>query len=135
MAELQAMTPQQRDAAAYAEWNIRVGEFYIQIADKRAQADRYRGMRARVERWAGAPEGLKEFMLQQLDTSLEFDCDETYYTPPKRLDLAQWYRGEVHRAVSSLEYHGKERATEIARTAERNAWLAQLWASLPPGDK
>lgn len=94
--------------------------------------NRYSAMIAKVIAWDGAPEGIKEFALDQLRQSREFDCSEPfefYRSAPER-DGKIWIAGELLRIEREIEYHAAEDGKERARTDARNAWLAQLRSSL-----
>jgi hypothetical protein len=93
------------------------------------QIGRYRAMRAKVEAWEGAPEGLREFMLQQLDGSIEWDDhgDRPGYEAPP---FDKWQADRLVSLHHDIEYSSKSIAEEIERTQARNEWLAQLWTSL-----
>lgn len=132
LAELQAMSPAEREASAVA-WNVENdrsrGESVERNTDK---LNRYNAMLAEVVAWEGAPEGLKEFMLEQLRSSLDFDCssEPLRYAPPSRT-ADEWFAAELRAAEWQIEWSAKEAAAEAERTEGRNAWLAQLRASLP----
>lgn len=135
LAELMAMTPAEREAAAGAAYKSELSAYQTRKQEREEQARRYQDMKTKVKNWDGAPEGLKTFMLEQLQQSIAHDCDDSYDERPAQPEPQQWYQDQIRCAVRDLEYHGKERAAEIARAAERNAWLAQLWAGLPPEEK
>jgi hypothetical protein len=132
LAELEAMDEAFR-VSACLDYNQKLAaDKRDRIAKNDEQRARYEAMIAQVERWSGAPEGLREFMLSQLRQSVDFDCsaDPTKYMG-KPKSLTHWYGDELRAAAHSIQYHKKGRADEIARTAERNAWLERLFASLP----
>ena len=132
LAELEAMDEAFRVSACLAYNQKVAADKRSRIAKNDEQRARYQAMISQVEQWSGAPEGLREFMLSQLRQSVDFDCpkDPTkYMDKPKSLNA--WYGDELRAAAHSIQYNEKERADEIARTAERNAWLERLFASLP----
>lgn len=131
LAELEAMDLAAR-AAACAAYNAKVeADNATEVAKTTEVRNRYNSMIAKVVKWNGAPEGIKEFMLEQLRSGRDFDCPDnpTEYMP-KTMSVADWYREELRKASWGIGYHEGERAKEIARTAERNAWLKQLRQSL-----
>ena len=132
LAELKAMTPEQRNAACAAYNETMRADNAKAIEDKTEKRRRYDAMIEQVEPWEGAPEGLKAFMLEQLRSSRDFDCeaDPTRYMP-KEQSVDEWYQDAMTKAERDIGYHEGERAKEISRTADRNAWLDQLYASLP----
>jgi hypothetical protein len=132
LAELEAMDEAFR-VSACLDYNQKVAaDKRSRIAKNDEQRARYQAMISQVEKWSGAPEGLREFMLSQLCQSMAFDCPEDptkYMDEPKSLNA--WYGDELRAAADSIQYHEKARAYEIARNAERNAWLERLFACLP----
>lgn len=123
-AEAQAEADQEHSAYLAAR-----GKYF---ADNAARRDRYEAMIAKVKAWTAAPEGIKEFALEQLERGLEFDCptDPRYYREEPTRDGAEWKRGKLAKVGKSVEYHAEQDAKERARTEGRNAWLRQLRRSL-----
>jgi uncharacterized protein YukE len=83
-----------------------------------------------------APANLYSFMIQQLELSLS-DVDEdadAFDREPVRMTGAEFRLATLEQLAKDMAYHLKERQGIIDRTAERNAWLQQLWASLPPDE-
>lgn len=137
LATLQSMSDAEKTAAAEA-WN-RGNEAAKQkyLAENNERRSRYQAMIAKVEAWEGAPEGLKPFMLSQLNSSLEFDVsDDPLRFHPAARSVEEWFEAELKEALRLIEYHDKEHRAEVERVAERQAWLDQLRASLPAeGDR
>lgn len=132
LAAVQAMSDSEaRDAAiaAYAEWKAErdKGE-----ARHKAERERYLAMIAKVEAWKSAPEGIKQFALEQLRSGLEFDCREPFkwYSEPPSLSGERWKRSQIERLTRSIANHLEYQREEEERVARRNEWLAQLRASL-----
>lgn len=131
-ARLSAMTDQeaQREAdAEHAEWEADRAKAEQTHTEQR---NRYNAMIAKVVQWQGAPEGIKEFALEQLHQSLDWDCPEpfSYWMPEPPRDVAEWRRAKSEKTARDIEYHAREHAAEVERTEARNEWLAQLRASL-----
>ena len=93
---------------------------------------RYTLMLEKVRAWNNAPEGLKEFMTQQLETSLEYDVsdDPLEYVEEPTVSPTEWYDARVKDLERQIKSYTKSRDEEIERTAKRNEWLAQLFKSL-----
>lgn len=137
LAELEAMTPEERQQAAdqyNADLAVRNAKT---VADNDALRQRYTKLIAETEAWQGAPEGLKELMLQQLKQSLEFDVsDNPLQYSSEEIETAQsWYAHAVLRATRDLQYAAKEKAIAIERTDKCTAWIKQLHAALPATEK
>jgi len=93
--------------------------------------NKYNAMLARVVAWTPPTkehEGLKDFMLQQIRDSIKWDCIES--EPPKLLSLPEWYQNKVNNLEQSLAYHEEENIKEQERTANRTAWIKELYKSL-----
>ena len=96
---------------------------------------RYAAMRAKAETWTPpTPEHarLREFMIEQIDTSTKY------------MSVGPWTQEPVPRAearqriLDNIRYHAEHYAEEVKRTEERNAWAAALVDSLgtpPQNDK
>lgn len=120
-------------AEAAAKWNAENDAYRAaRVEENSAQRARYEALIAQAEAWEGAPEGLKDFMLSQLHSSLKFDVqdDPLEYAATWRSDQ-DWLAAELKEALWHIEYHEREYGLEVARTNERNAWLQQLYAALP----
>lgn len=104
------------------------------IAGKQEERARYEAMLEKVRQWvppSSDHEELKKFMIQQLDTSIDFDCS-TRYAPnePKPQTPTEWLnqsRDDLTRRIQSAEKSSDE---EIERCAKRTAWVRLLKASL-----
>jgi hypothetical protein len=140
LTHLTTMTADEHQTAAdvaYIDALRRAGE---RVAENRRTADRYAAMRAQVEQWTpptGEHVELKQFMLSQLDDATKFDVltDEQltrWHSEPVRQTGAEWFDAEFDRLTAQHAYHLKARADDHRRTAERNDWIAQLYAALPP---
>ncbi len=129
MTDVDANLAAMADAAAYDE---RIAQYK---ADKVAQRERYQAMIAKVEAWQGAPEGIKEFGLEQLRSGMDFDCsgDFSWYEPRPSDQGAEWRSAKLEKIAEDIQYSAAECAKEDARTEERNAWLAHLRRSLAQG--
>lgn len=98
-----------------------------------ATRDRLLSMRAQVTNWQPPSpdhEGLKSFMIEQLDSTLRYDGTIHPFSIKKQSGL-EWIRHQEESARRDIEYHKSEQKKEEKRTQERNLWLAQLRASLP----
>ncbi len=129
---LYAMTDAEADAAAHAEYDEDCAARDRYFADKQAQRERYDAMIAKVQAWVGAPEGVKEFGLEQLRSSRDWDCGEptTYWKEVVLLTGQEWRRRALEAVAKTIDYHAREDAAERERAEGRNAWIAQLRKSL-----
>ena len=123
--QLATETEAQRNERVEAEYQEALKSAREYDAKEAVERDRVVTMRAKVEAWQGAPEGLKEFMLSQIDTSIGKSQYRHADYVTRRDPDEDWRRAveAVGRAHADIE-------REHALTKSRNAWLAQLWASL-----
>jgi hypothetical protein len=129
---LQKMTDLEAEQAASDEFHQRILENQRYLAEKAEHRARYEAMLAKVRAWRCDKEidGLRKFMVEQLESSIQFDCGD--YEPPvvKKLAGPEWLKRRLSDAAARLARSKVEREKEIQRVAGRNAWLAQLRADL-----
>lgn len=102
--------------------------------DKRIEwHKRYEAMLTEVKAWRPPTDEhieLKNFMAKQIQDSIAFDCNDSYSTEPQPQEPLAWHQEALDGAQRDLTHHTKNRAEEIQRGNERNAWLKALHASL-----
>lgn len=79
-------------------------------------------------------EALKEFMIQEIEDSIKWDCD-TIYTEKdiKRLErksLKDIFSKELKQVKDSLEYYKESYDKEKDRVEKANKWIIELYNSL-----
>lgn len=118
----------------FADWQASKARAEAEHVERR---NRYNSMIAKVVQWEGAPEGIKEFGLEQLHRGLEWDCREPfeYWSKPPERDAAEWREAQLAELHRQLEYHAVEDAEERERAERRNSWLAQLRKSLAAAEE
>lgn len=101
------------------------------IQENEELRSRYSEFLKMAKAWEGAPEGLKEFAVSQLEDSIGFDVsdDPTKYYGPS-LSPYEWFDQRKKDLNWSLDYHQKEYAKEVERVEGRNEWLRQFRESL-----
>jgi hypothetical protein len=92
-------------------------------------------MRSKVADWQPPRtdhQGLKDFMIEQLDQTISFDGKpgDFYLEKAVRVSGAQWRSDKLQEITRSIEYHTKEQKSEVERVATRNKWVADLRKSL-----
>lgn len=136
LAELRGMSLPAIREAAQQEHAAKVKSSDEYAARMRGWRQRYEAMLLKVEAWQPPSSDhaqLKQFMSDQLRESISFDCSEPEKADmPAKLEPADWHAKELERAEWDRSYHTQKRAEEIARTEQRNRWLAQLRSSLAP---
>lgn len=110
------------------EYNRRI------LGEHRELRAKYQAILAQVRDWQPPTkdhEGLKEFMVKQLQDSIDFDCNDDYYAEPVLLTVNQWRADRSRELLRNIAYHQKGYAEEVERTESRNRWLAELRQSVP----
>jgi hypothetical protein len=132
--DLAAMSPEQMEREAFAEFEQAHARWVQRRSDAAARRERYEAMLCEVRRWrppTADHDGLKVFMLQQLESSIDFDCSMSYDHEPVLLSAETWHRERVEKAKRDIEYHVRENEAECKRATERSQWVKALRESLP----
>jgi len=117
-------------AKALVASNQMYREMNAKAVERRNVYDR---MLALVNAWAPPTADhteLKRFMVKQLTTSREFDCNEHTETARPILKSDTWKAKRVAEVAERVSRYTDEWQREQERTAERNAWVRQLRESL-----
>ena len=95
---------------------------------------KYKGMLVVVSLWTPPTEDhirLKEFMLEQLETSIKYDCNHFYDIDDiVQKDADEWLNDKISSLYKSLSYSADEYTKEVERTNDRNKWVKALRDSL-----
>jgi hypothetical protein len=79
-------------------------------------------------------EQLKKFMIDQINESINFDCDTNYemenLTALSKVNPLDKYKEVLRRAYNDIEYHETELFKERERGADANKWIIALYDSL-----
>lgn len=131
--DLKAIDAGQAAALAKEEHAAALRSNAASAAKQKAKLARYDAILAKVNAWeppTSAHVELKKFMVQQIGVSTEFE--RGYVAPaPELLSGEAWLAKENAKAARDIAYHTEHDAKERARTAERNAWVTALAASVP----
>lgn len=93
--------------------------------------ERYNAMLEKVNRWSPPTTEhykLKEFMVEQLHSSIEFDCH--HYGPAKKYYVDTFRQKRLAQLHESIALDREELAKEQERTKSRNEWVRKLRESL-----
>ena len=103
------------------------------ISEKMDFEAKYTAMLDKVKAWQPPTpehEGMKKFMVEQIESSIEFDCDISYNSEPVLLSPEKWLCEYIDKCAKGLGYHIKEWYAEVDRCKERTEWINQLRKSL-----
>jgi len=75
---------------------------------------------------------LKEFAVNQIEESIKWDCNTSYYTDHeiKMEDVHEYRERQIKRFEEDIIYYTKGNKEELDRINERNLWIKQLRDSL-----
>lgn len=130
---LNGLTPQQCLEEATKAYEEQREGHRAYAAKKEALRKKYRAMLTQVNGWNPPTpdhQGLKDFMVEQITSSIKFDCHDSYEREPLPPTGREWRTAEVAKCMKDIEYHTKANAEELNRTAQRNQWIADLRISL-----
>ena len=131
---LKAMSPQEATAAESEERGRAMDERQKCETEAPVLMERYQRMLSQAKQWKPpTPDhvGLKRFMIEQLETSIDHDCSvEAWPKVPPATSGEEWRSKKIEKALHVLAYYEAENLKEIRRTEEINRWIDQLYESI-----
>ena len=73
---------------------------------------------------------LKEFMIEQIEDSIKWDCHKSKINNIRELSGEEWLDRNIKNTVNDIKYHKEEYLKEIIKVDKRNLWIMQLRESL-----
>ena len=107
----------------------------VKIDEKREEIrKRYEAMKEKVTAW-NIPEeyaSLKRLMLEQLNSSLDWDCGHRASTNDEQPQetIEEWYQANIEANEWDINYHTEQYEKEKARVAEDNKYLRGLYDAI-----
>jgi hypothetical protein len=133
LAELEKMTIAEAQSRAEKDFAEELRSYQVRIEEYSALRQKYVDMLQKVNVWnppTADHNGLKDFMVQQIESSINFDCSTAHLTKPKMLTPQEWISKQTENALWSLNYHREEYQKEKERCAGRTAWVRAIKESL-----
>lgn len=130
---LHAMTPAEAEVAAAREYAEACASHKQRAEDRATLLNQYNAMLAQVVQWTpptAEHEPFKEFMLKQIQQSIEFDCCNRFDPPPTSKTGEEWWSDKFSATIDAIRHSTQEYQEEVARTESRNQWLRALRESL-----
>lgn len=132
---LRNMSLEAANIAANADYSLEEVRVRESIEKTRRTIAAYKDMLYKVVQWEPpTPEHveMKDFMIEQIKSSIKFDDAETYHLerPVKRLSGEEWLAKAIAETKYSIDYHTEQNQKEIERVAARNKWVQDLRDSL-----
>ena len=95
---------------------------------------KYEAMLSKAKNWqppTSDHQGLKDFMIEQILSSIDFDCFTEYYRKPVELLTGeQWISKETQRLLKEIVYHEEAHQAEVKNVDRSNKWVKELRDSL-----
>jgi hypothetical protein len=133
LAALEAMTEAEQEAAARAAYEIEA-RAWDEYEDKKFQSRlRYVAMLEKVQAWSAPTPGhveFKNFMIEQLQESIDFDCHRTSSKRPEPVETKAWLAEKRASLNRDIAFCANEQAEEIERARKRTEWVQALRNSL-----
>jgi len=119
----------------YIEEKLGISKKIAELIDLEAK---YRDMLASVDNWQVPTKehnGLKEFMIDQINESIKFDCALGFWqnrlVEIEVLSGADWIADKLKEKRAQIRYHKSAHESEILRCKRQHEWINALYNSLP----
>jgi hypothetical protein len=136
LATLNAMSMDDAVENEKHDYKAATKSYLARLDEKGELRTKYMAMLGQVRQWIPPTpdhQGLKDLMVQQIEQSIEFDCNTHYMELPAAILGGQlWLAQRTAEAECMVAYHADELAKEVSRTEDRNGWLQALRKSVPP---
>jgi hypothetical protein len=129
IAALQTATKKEIEAMAKSAHDETHRNWQNAVAKKREMLARYTSMLCKAKQFVPPSEDHRpfaEFLIGQLEDSIDHDCSLEFYPEPVKLDAATWKAKRLERLGKDREYHIRHQRDEDERTHRRNKWLKDL---------
>ena len=107
---------------------------YMNIKNKAIKLkNSYEKMLEQVKAWQPPTDdhtNLKEFMINQIEKSIDFDCSGRDEPMEKLLTIDEWYGMMIKDSKKDIEYHTKQWEKEVERCDIETKWIQDLKRSL-----
>lgn len=133
LARLMALTDDQIEEECDTEYRNNNADKEQRLLENIATLSAYKNMLEKARGWnppTEAHKGLKKFMVEQLESSIDFDDSRRYLRPEKKKAPDKWFLDKLEKLDSEIRYHSKEYQKEIELVNSRNAWISALRDSL-----
>lgn len=137
---LNAQSDEDLFADAMREYEESKQDYLTRIEENHAKMLRYKEMRAQALTWEPPTSehvGLKDFMIEQLSSSIDFDDMGKYYersladlVQPTMADLPAYRKTKLADLRKDFEYHEEESNKSDGRQDNRKQWIIDLFDSL-----
>jgi len=133
--ELQNISNDEIENIIETEYNKTLESNKQKIEEYKELKSRYLKTLSEVELWQPPTlehVNLKEFAIEQIKTSIDWDCNISYFEnmEVKKLTAEEWLKNQINKYEEDIKYHTKKYKEEVKRVEERNKWIKDLRESL-----
>ena len=131
--EIEGWSEEQADKRAQEAYDRTLSGYKEALASKAALRARYESMLAKAEAWVPPTpdhQGLKDFMIAQLNDSIQQDCDITGWAAPERPTATVYKEQQLAFARRRVEGCANDLRDETERAQRQTAWVRTLRESL-----
>jgi hypothetical protein len=130
---IENMSEKEIKKAIEEEFKKDLDSYNRRLKAKREIKKNYEKMLIKVGAWRPPTEdhiAMKNFMIEQLTSSIDSDCSEEYMQKPEKLQPEEWRKVQIKELKRSLEYCKKAWEEECDRSKTRTEWVENLRKSL-----
>lgn len=131
LSDLLNMTPGEIEKAAQEDYEKSLNNWQKSDVDRQLFYERYNSMLIMVRNWQPPTQehdSLRDFMIEQLERSIKFDCLDIE-RPIEKLPQ-EWYSHNIKEASGKIDYYALEMVRELDKFEKNSAWMAELHKSL-----
>lgn len=131
--EAKKMTLSTAKLLAIKDYNEQITRHEKYVLDANNLKSKYEAMLEKVTAWQPPTlkhEELKKFMITQIKSSFDFDCNTNYSKVPELQSPEKWLGEYVDKCARDLGYHTKEWYAEVERCKSNTDWIRSLKTSL-----
>jgi len=129
---LKSLSDEECEQQALNMYNTQLNEYNNFVKENSLYKQRYENMLKKARRYKPPTKdhiNYAEFLIKQLEDSMEWDCEINMGIPIKK-DGQAWFNNRMKHLNRDLEYHLEKHKKEIERTNSRNEWIRKLKQSL-----
>ncbi len=131
------MSLDEAEQKALSEYCNSKKEYEEKLKENKELLHKYQTMLNQANEWIPPTSehvGIKEFMIDQIKGSIEFDCMGDYYKKAlkeiKKLSGFEWRGQRIDMTIRDIIYHAEKYEEEKARVKSRNEWIKTLRKSV-----
>lgn len=137
LTELHKMSLEAAAALSLSEWESTQKTAREGIEKRNVMLNRYNKMLDQVKAWTPPTsdhDGMKRFMIEQLEDSIKFDCGGSYYQEmldKPKLSPEEWLKNKIDDAKHDCKYHAEHLKNDEEHFDQNIKWINELMKSVP----